>query len=88
MTETQVVDEQSLRGQKSLSGSYEASSAAPAQVFKQMSSSPSKTAGNSGSERMDNVNLDESPRKDQQIRGRRFTNGEVIGKVRHQLVHY
>ena len=73
VTETQVVDEQSLRGQKSLSGGHEAS--ATPQVFKQMSSSPSKMA--KSSEMMDNVNLDESPSKDQ-IRGRRFTNGEVI----------
>lgn len=68
VTETQVVDEQSLRGQKS----HEATGGP---LFKQMSSSPSKPANSS--EMMDNVNLDESPSKDQ-IRGRRFTNGEVI----------
>ena len=69
VSETQVVNEKSLRGQKS--GVEATVSSQPGQVFKQMNS-PSKLSSSSD---MDNVNLKEessSPAKSDQIRGRRF----------------
>ena len=89
VSETRVVDEHSLRQQQPKNGTINhQNSHPPPPVFKQMSSSsPAKTTSPTTSDSLDNVNLNDetihqSPSHHSQsadhIRGRRFTNGEII----------